>query len=303
MVCNKCGFQVSNNAQFCPQCGNIIKNSEEKQNFSEGGFGERAKAPSGKAASGLLAILIVAIITVAALIGIFVIISSNIESQLEGSGQESVSVKHTAKKHKKSAKDKTDESEDEKYKEEAEEAEEAEEIEEPEEPEEEELEEAAEEITSEPGTIWASTGDGFDFIYGATDIVTNPDYRTVYDAGYQFYCDVPNHFIKDDTSGGVRFYAPDRTAVMDITAYINAESRTPKELMNEHIEALGGEVTYSASGETWFAVSVRKNGVSYYTKAFVDHYVREFSFDFPTEYEMYRDYVEYLEDHFKRIDQ
>jgi len=283
MVCNKCGYQLSRDASFCPQCGSKVKNSEKKHGFSEGDSEKRA----AKVPWGLIIILTVVTIAVAAVIGVFVVVSNQIKSHIDDSEQEQISVQRIEKKPVEQVSEKEDEPEAEKEKEEV------------------KAEDKAEDKAEapEPDAEWNEAEEDFDFRFGATGIVTNPDYQMIYDNNYSFYCYVPSHFLKYETLGGVRYYAPDKTAVLDITAYINSANRTPKELLDARIAELGGEVTYSASGDTWFAVSIRKNGVSYYTKCFVDHYVREFRFNFPTEYEMYRDYVEYIEDHFKRTDQ
>lgn len=115
---------------------------------------------------------------------------------------------------------------------------------------------------------------------------------------------IRSHFVKDDTSDNITYYSPDKTAVMEIIASDNASNKSVTDVMNGYIASIDGEVTYSASGETWFAVSMRKDGVAYYIKGFVDNYIREFTFDFPSEYlDVYDDYIEHIEDNFKRTDQ
>lgn len=141
----------------------------------------------------------------------------------------------------------------------------------------------------------------FSYAYNQDNINENPTYKRVEDSQYSYYCAVPMHFIEDIE--GRQYRAPDNTAIMKIIADNNRSNMTVEQAMNEYISEVGGTVTYSAKGDTWFAVSMEKDGIAYYMKGFVDHYIREFSFSFPTEYlGIYDIYINYIEDNFKRTD-
>ena len=287
MVCNKCGYQLGKDALFCQRCGNRI-NSGEAESFSKGEDLNKIdikskKDSGGKVYTNIILILTVAIIAVVAVAVACLIISNNMKSTLEADGRQgTISSKRPTKVN-----------ENKKYIKESEVIES--EIEET------EIKKHGEEpVVGNFGNT--EPEEEFDFRYGVTDIIENPEYKMISNSKYEYYCHVPSHFVADHDLDRVRYYSPDHTAVMEIVSYINTENKTAKEALNERIAALGGEVSYSASGETWFAVAIRKNGNSYYTKGFVDKYVREFIFDFPTEYEIYREYVEYMEDNFKRTD-
>lgn len=141
----------------------------------------------------------------------------------------------------------------------------------------------------------------FSYALNQTNINANPVYKTVSDSEYNYYCAVPAHFVED--VAGHMYHAPDKTALMNIYAESNVYDLNVEQVMNQYIYEVGGTVTYSASGDTWFAVSMEKDGVTYYMKGFVDHYIREFTFNYPSEYvEVYDKYINYIEDHFKRMD-
>lgn len=99
-------------------------------------------------------------------------------------------------------------------------------------------------------------------------------------------------------------YQPyDNSAVMEINAYSNTYNMSVQEAMNSYISLIDGTVKYSANGDTWFALSIQKDGVDYYIKCFVDHYIRYFTFSFPDQYlDVYEPYINYIEDNFKRTD-
>ena len=237
--------------------------------------GNRIKSDAKKTSASTILIVVVSVIAAIAVISSIVIVLNYTDSLKEriksdGGHEESTMPKHIVKVKDEPADEPEEELED---------------------------EEAEVEVSEQPAK------EDFDFRFGVTGIPENPDYTYFSDKDYAYYCHIPSHFLNDYTTERARFYAPDKTAVMELIAYYNTKNKTPRDIMNERIEAVGGEVTYSASGETWFAVAMRKNGISYYTKGFVDHYIREFTFDFPTEYEVYKGYVEYIEDNFKRTDQ
>ncbi len=142
-----------------------------------------------------------------------------------------------------------------------------------------------------------------DFSYARyqSSMINNPTYEIINNYGYDYRCAVPEHFIKDSDSE--TYYAPDDTAIMEIRAKNNTYNMTVQQALNEYIDEIGGTVTYSAKGDEWFAVSIEKDGIAYYMKGFVDHYIREFAFSFPSEYlDNYSSYIEYIEDNFKRTD-
>ena len=141
----------------------------------------------------------------------------------------------------------------------------------------------------------------YSFRSGERNLITEPTYITVSNDQFSYYCHVPSHFVKDDASDNIVYYSPDKTAVMEIIASNNTDNKSVSDVMNDYITSVGGEVTYSASGESWFAISIRKDDIAYYIKGFVDDYIREFTFDFPAEYlDVYDDYINHIEDNFKR---
>ncbi len=143
--------------------------------------------------------------------------------------------------------------------------------------------------------------DEFSYTFNQENITESPTYTRIENSEYSYYCAVPKHFI-EDVAGKV-YRAPDNTALMDIRSKSNTSNMTVEQAMNEYISEIDGTVTYSASGDTWFAVSIEKDGIAYYMKGFVDHYIREFTFSFPTKYlDVYDVYINYIEDNFKRTD-
>jgi len=143
--------------------------------------------------------------------------------------------------------------------------------------------------------------ENFEFVYGKQNILTDPTYKRVDNTRYSFYYSVPTHFIKDTYEE--IYYAPDKTAKMKVVLMSNDTGRSLSSVMNEYINGIGGDVTYSANGETWFALSITSNGNSYYIKGFVDHYVRAFIFSCPKEYvDIYSGYINYIEGNSKRTD-
>jgi hypothetical protein len=57
---------------------------------------------------------------------------------------------------------------------------------------------------------------------------------------------------------------------MAYLAEINANGATVPQAMREYRNAVGGETSYEANGDTWFAMRIDKGGMAYYRKLFVD---------------------------------
>ena len=155
-------------------------------------------------------------------------------------------------------------------------------------------------ITPQPTT---ETSDGYNFGLNPYGLNQSPTYTKISNSSYSFYCYVPTHFTCTSSTLPMVYHAPDNSAKMEIDAYYNSYNMSVQEAMNSYISLIGGTVKYSANGDTWFALSIQKDGVDYYIKCFVDHYIRYFTFSFPDQYlDTYELYINYIEDNFKRTD-
>lgn len=140
-------------------------------------------------------------------------------------------------------------------------------------------------------------------------VVLNPSYTVYTDNEYSFVCPYPSHFLKkqgfDDDTLRLYLEAPTGTASMSINAVENFDGLSVDEVMEFAIKSFGGEVSYKASGDTWFALSMKKNDVYCYRKCFVDgNYIRYFDFRC-SKAELdsgYTKYIEYIEKNFRRTD-
>ncbi len=134
-------------------------------------------------------------------------------------------------------------------------------------------------------------------------LVANPKYEIMENSAWDYYCAVPDHFEETTGPESNAYYLTDGTAEMSVGAKNNYSKLSVQGALDKYIGETGGAVTYSATGDDWYAVSVTKDGMVYYRKCFVDEYIRAFSFKFPEEYlDIYDDYIEYIEDNFKRTD-
>ena len=311
MVCDKCGYQLGKDALYCPQCGNNTQNTimdnrnkqrcpkcenllDDMDDFcGECGFNIKTDENSSIAIhsekpSKMLLISLISTIVLLSAIVVCLLISQNEKEKLtkinSNFNQETTHINETDKENSdKAAEDFNDEDS---------------------------LEDVSDknytdyEVEEPKHSTFGKNENVYSFRSGEQNLTTEPTYVTVSDSQYSYYCHVPNHFVKDDTSDHITYYSPDKTAVMKIIAFNNSSNKSVADVMNNYIASIGGEVTYSASGESWFAVSIRKDNVAYYIKGFVDHYIREFTFDFPIEYlDIYDDYISHMEDNFKRTDQ
>ncbi len=145
---------------------------------------------------------------------------------------------------------------------------------------------------------------GFDFAYGVTIDETEPTYTTLTSRDFSYKCDFPSNFeFKFDNGEEIRYAAADNTAYMDIGAKDNDLNLTVSDVKANTVAAVGGTVSYEASGDDWFAMSIEKDGTAYYQKCFVDEYIRYFEVVFPTEYvDVYDDYITDIEAAFKRTE-
>lgn len=146
-----------------------------------------------------------------------------------------------------------------------------------------------------------------DFVYGRpqSSFNLNPTYTRIYSNGYHWYCDIPDNF--DQTEFGVdpAFEAKDGTAKMKIESKSNVYNKTLNEVRTEYLNDMNGVDVLKLSGNDWFAASFVVDGVAYYKKCYVDHYIRSFEFSFPKEYldmGVYNDYIEHIEENFRRTD-
>ncbi|MBO5007933.1 MAG: zinc ribbon domain-containing protein [Clostridia bacterium] len=145
---------------------------------------------------------------------------------------------------------------------------------------------------------------GFGFAYGVAIEDTKRDYTTLTSRDYSYKCDFPSDFEYEfDDGEEIRYAAADNTAYMDIGAGENLLGLTASEVKANTQANVDGTVTYEAIGDDWYAMSIEKDGVSYYQKCFVDEYIRYFEVVCPTEYvDVYDDYITEIEATFKRTE-
>lgn len=140
--------------------------------------------------------------------------------------------------------------------------------------------------------------------YTGTALIENPAYLMFDDSEFNTYCAYPSHFISQSVSGKTRLslVSPDGRTTMKLLAEYNTNGTTVEWAMNEYQSYIGGEAAYKANGDTWFAMSIEKDGMVYYRKLFVDDInIRCFDFICPKdELNIYNGYVNYIEDNFKR---
>lgn len=145
--------------------------------------------------------------------------------------------------------------------------------------------------------------ENYELKFGVVGLNSSPSYTRKVNEKYSYYCDIPDNFNQYSYGDTESYISSDNTAIMQLISRENDESDDVAKVMNSVISDLGGMVSYSASGEEWFAISIEKENICYYVKGFVDEYVRKFVFYFPNEYlEVYSDYIEHIEDNFKRIE-
>ncbi len=123
------------------------------------------------------------------------------------------------------------------------------------------------------------------------------------DYTYGFYCAYPAEFASQEPTGinAVRsFVSPDETAKITIRANSNSVGLTAEEALEEFCASYGESITYKASGNTWYAASVTKNGRSLYRKFFATPdciYCMDFEMN-EADVDKYSSYIEYIEDNF-----
>ncbi len=141
---------------------------------------------------------------------------------------------------------------------------------------------------------------------GTTEAPKTEDitYSTYTNNTYGFYCAYPDNFNEVDPRGVnslKTFVSEDGSAEMTIRASVNTNSVSTEESLNDFINAYGGNVSYEASGDTWYAISVTSEGRLFYRKLFNKNgYLccMDFSMN-EGEKDKYGPYVEYIEDNFK----
>ncbi len=121
---------------------------------------------------------------------------------------------------------------------------------------------------------------------------------------YSFEAIVPADFVcTAEGDGWVTYVASDNTARMMLYGQDNYYGYTVEQELERYKNEIGGTVTYEASGKTWFAVSIEVDGICYYRKCFVDHYIRTFDFVCMHEHlDIYDEYINEIEDNFRRLD-
>lgn len=130
-------------------------------------------------------------------------------------------------------------------------------------------------------------------------------YGTYTNSTYGFYCAYPLEFSSVSPSGAnvlKQYVSDDGTAVMKIRATRNTSNMTIAQALNDFYNAYDGEITYKASKNTWYAVSIiLPNGRALYRKLFMKNnniYCMDFETDYPV-IDKYRKQIEYIEDNFK----
>jgi|GEM_PF-4738863 len=124
---------------------------------------------------------------------------------------------------------------------------------------------------------------------------------------YDFYCAYPRQFREVRAKGAnalACFESPDGTAVMTIRAAICPAGFDIDDALNDFYSTYDGEISYEASGNTWYAISVENNGRSHYRKFFMENgnmYCMDFEFD-EWDLDIYSPHIEYIEDNFKTED-
>ncbi len=273
-TCKNCGSILNEGAAFCQNCGTPV-NAGMAQNFTPVPPANK----KGKETIILIVALLLVSFAVSVLAGFFYLNNGADNKNEKPAETESVSKE-------------TKEPEDSDIPEAPKKPEKSEMPEETEEPEESEKPVNTHKTGEEKGE--------FPYRFNEYAIIEYPTYTRIYNDDYSYYCAVPDHFRI--LSDGI-YYAPDNTALMTITADVNFEALSTEQVMYRYIAEIGGKVSYSATGDEWFALSMEKDGISYYRKCYVDHYIRAFSFSFPDEYlDIYDKYINYIEDNFRRTD-
>lgn len=134
----------------------------------------------------------------------------------------------------------------------------------------------------------------------------NDGYKKFISKDYGFYCAYPADFAvsQENTNDALlTAISPDGTAIMMIQAAKNWDNLSTEEALTRYISMFNGEVQYRASGNTWYAASVKVGDRVYYRKAFVrSGVIYCFSFEYDDkDKNLYSPYIEYMEDHFKRL--
>jgi len=146
--------------------------------------------------------------------------------------------------------------------------------------------------------------DNFDFVFGKMPDSTALTYSTLKSDDFYYECDIPTSFkFVFDKDGEIRYAAKDKTAYMDIGAFVNESSLSVADLIDKLKSDLGGNVLSQSSGDTWFSMDIEKGGVRHYQKCFLDDgYVRYFEMVYPSEYnDVYSVYINDIEPSFKVV--
>lgn len=137
-------------------------------------------------------------------------------------------------------------------------------------------------------------------------IVYTPSYYQLKSELYSYIIDIPTHFVESrDSDESYRiFNAPDKTASIKVIVYENFGEKTTEQLYQERVEAFDGNITYKVKGDDWMVITGFENSDSVYYKIFNKDYIYEFKFTCDEEYlEIYKSYIEHIEDNFKVINQ
>lgn len=134
----------------------------------------------------------------------------------------------------------------------------------------------------------------------------NDAYKKYVSNDFGFYCAYPKDFSVVETGNAndalLTLTSPDKTANMIIQGLKNWENLSVEEALDRYIGLFDGKVYYRDHGNTWYAASVVVGDRVYYRKAFVrGGNIYCFSFEYnKKDQAIYRPYIEYIEDHFKR---
>lgn len=131
-----------------------------------------------------------------------------------------------------------------------------------------------------------------------------PEYGIYVNDEYNLSCAYPKNFteIAPDGYTAIKAYvSKDKTAKMRICASKNTDGTSVSSALEEFHSVFGGTVTYQATGDTWYAVSIKNGDRCLYRKCFVKN-GKVSCMDFECneqDIDIYSSYIEYIEDNYK----
>lgn len=136
--------------------------------------------------------------------------------------------------------------------------------------------------------------------YTGENPVTMPGYDYYVDNKFPLEIDLPSHFIERQQGSSIcrkNLVSASGDAAMRVCAAYNGGAITAEELKNRFANLYGGEITYSAGKEEWFAMSCNDSLRYHYAYYSVrDGMIRGFEFHFSgaENNDIYAGYIEHI---------